>query len=158
MDPAVKAKDICYRLLTMRPHTRTELAQALRRREIPDDVAEAVLGKFDAAGLIDDAAFAEMWVRSRHEHQGLGRRALAVELKRRGVDSSVVAEAVGAVDDDAEEERAAALVRKRLRAMSGVDEQAKIRRLVGMLARKGYGQGLAYRVVRAELGAEWSDE
>ncbi|WP_396122979.1 regulatory protein RecX [Actinokineospora sp. UTMC 2448] len=149
---------MCYRLLTMRPHTRTELAQALRKREIPDDVAESVLGKFDAAGLIDDAAFAEMWVRSRHEHQGLGRRALAVELKRRGVDSSVVADAVGAVDDEAEEERAAALVRKRLRAMSGVDEQAKIRRLVGMLARKGYGQGLAYRVVRAELGAEGLDE
>ncbi|MFC7613813.1 regulatory protein RecX [Actinokineospora soli] len=142
----------------MRAHTRVELAQALKRREIPDDVAETVLGKFDAAGLIDDAAFAAMWVRSRHENQGLGRRALAVELKRRGVDSEVVADAVDAVDDEAEEERAAALVRKRLRSMSGVDEQAKIRRLVGMLARKGYGQGLAYRVVRAELGAEGLDD
>ncbi|MGX7826854.1 regulatory protein RecX [Actinokineospora sp. 24-640] len=145
---------MCYRLLAMRAHTRLELAQALRRREIPDEVAEAVLGKFDDAGLIDDAAFAQMWVRSRHENQGLGRRALSMELKRRGVDGDVVADVVASVDDEAEEERAAALVRKRMRAMSGVDEQAKIRRLVGMLARKGYGQGMAYRVVRAELGAE----
>lgn len=150
-DPATKAREICYQLLTARAHTRSELEQALRRKEIPDDVAQAVLGKFDAAGLIDDAAFAETWVRSRHAHQGLARRALAVELRRKGVDDEVVAEAVAAVDTDAEEERARALVRKRLRAMAGLEEQVRLRRLVGMLARKGYPEGLAYRVVRAEL-------
>ncbi|RLK61528.1 SOS response regulatory protein OraA/RecX [Actinokineospora cianjurensis] len=152
-DLAAKARDICYRQLAARDRTRVELAQALRRKEIPDDIAEAVLGKFDAAGLINDAAFAESWVRSRHTHRGLGRRALATELRRKGVDDEIVAEAVAAVDTDAEQERAAELVAKKLGTMRALDEQTKIRRLVAVLARRGYGEGLAYRVVRAALDA-----
>ncbi|TWP44479.1 regulatory protein RecX [Lentzea tibetensis] len=158
-DEARRAKDICYSLLTARPRTRLELRNALLRKEISEAVADEVLGKFSRAGLIDDAAFAEIWVRSRHEHQGLGRRALAMELRRKGVDDDLVAEAVAAVDPEAEEERAREIVRKRLRTMGGVDETAKIRRLVGALARKGYSEGLAFRVVREEMrvsdDAEW---
>lgn len=150
-DPAAKAREICYRLLAARARTRQELEDALRRKEIPEDVAQAVLGKFAAIGLIDDSAFAESWVRARHTHQGLGRRALATELRRKGVADELVAEAVDAVDGEAEEDRARQLVRKKLRTMGGLEEQVKIRRLVGMLARKGYAEGMAFRVVRDEL-------
>ena len=146
-----KARDICYALLTARARSRQELHDALLRKGISAGAAEVVLGKFDRAGLIDDAQFAEMWVRSRHTYNGLGRRALAMELRRKGVADEVVAEAVAAVDNEAEEDRARELVRKRLRTLSGVDETTKIRRLVGALARKGYAEGLAYRVVRDEL-------
>nr|WP_026421503.1 regulatory protein RecX [Actinokineospora inagensis] len=155
---AAKARDLCYRLLAGRDRTRLELAQALRRKEIPDDVAAGVLAKFDAAGLINDVAFAESWVRSRHEHRGLGRRALATELRRKGVDEDVVAEAVAAVDTDAEVERAAELVRKKLPGLRAHDDQVKIRRLVAMLARRGYSEGLAYRVVRTEIDADRADQ
>lgn len=148
-----KARDICYALLTARARSRQELYDALLRKGISAGAAEVVLGKFDRAGLIDDAEFAEMWVRSRHTYNGLGRRALAMELRRKGVADEVVAEAVAAVNSEAEEERARELVRKRLRTLSGVDETTKIRRLVGALARKGYAEGLAYRVVRDELRA-----
>lgn len=156
-DPAAKAREICYRLLTARSRTRQELEEALRRKEIPDDIAQTVLAKFTAIGLIDDEAFAESWVRSRHAYQGLGRRALATELRRKGVDDAVVAEAIAAVDGDAEEDRARQLVRKKLGAMAGLDDQVRIRRLVGMLARKGYSEGMAFRVVRSELAALGSD-
>ncbi|WP_424923448.1 regulatory protein RecX [Actinocrispum wychmicini] len=142
---------MCLHLLTAQPRTRAELKKALLRKAIPDEVAEQVLGRLDDVGLIDDKAFADMWVRSRHTYQGMGRRALSVELRRRGVDNETVAEAVAAVDSDAEEERARQLVRKRLPSMSSADQPTKIRRLVGMLARKGYTQGLAYRVVKDEL-------
>ncbi|MBP2331045.1 regulatory protein [Kibdelosporangium banguiense] len=138
-------------LLTARPRTRSELKKALLKKELSEEVAEQVLGRLDDVGLIDDAAFAEMWVRSRHTYQGMGRKALSIELRRRGVDNDTVAEAVAAVDEEAEEERARQLVRKKLPSMSSADQQAKIRRLVGMLARKGYSQGLAYRVVKDEL-------
>jgi regulatory protein len=150
-DPAARAKDICLQLLTARPRTRDELRKALLRKEIEAEVAEQVLGRLDDVGLIDDKAFAEMWVHSRHTYQGMGRRALAVELRRRGVDNDTAAEAVASVDSDAEEERARQLVRKRLPSMGSADQPTKIRRLVGMLARKGYAQGLAYRVVKDEL-------
>ncbi|MFC6090443.1 regulatory protein RecX [Saccharothrix lopnurensis] len=146
-----KATDLCYALLAARARTRVELRDALLRKGIREETAELVLGKFDRAGLIDDTAFAEVWVRSRHAHQGLGRRALAVELRRKGVADEVVTEAVAAVDDEAEEERARELVRKKLRTTGGLDDTTKIRRVVAALARKGYPEGLAYRVVRDEL-------
>ncbi|WP_083471673.1 regulatory protein RecX [Kibdelosporangium phytohabitans] len=150
-DPEAYAKDVCLTLLTARPRTRAELYKALLRKEVSPEVAERVLGRLDQVGLIDDKAFAEMWVRSRHTYQGMGRKALSVELRRRGVDNDTAAEAVAAVDEDAEEERARLLVRKKLPSMRSADQQTKIRRLVGMLARKGYSQGLAYRVVKDEL-------
>jgi regulatory protein len=150
-DPAARAKDICLSLLTARPRTRSELKKALVKKEISEEVAEQVLGRLDDVGLIDDKAFAEMYVRARHAYQGMGKRALSIELRRKGVDNDTTAEAVAAVDEEAEEERARQLVRKRLPSMSNADHQAKIRRLVGMLARKGYSQGLAYRVVKDEL-------
>jgi regulatory protein len=156
-DPAQRAKDICLRLLTVRPRTRAELEQALLRKGIDAEVAEQVLGRLNAVGLVDDAAFAEVWVRSRHTYDGLGRRALAAELRRKGVDESVAAEAVAAVDYGAEEERARQLVRKKLRTLGNAEESAKVRRLVGMLARKGYSEGMAFRVVRDELQAAGED-
>ncbi|MGH3757931.1 regulatory protein RecX [Actinophytocola sp.] len=152
-DPVQRARDVCLRLLAARPRTRAELRQALLRKQIEEDVADQVLGRLDEVGLIDDAAFAELWVRSRHTYQGLGRRALATELRRKGVADDVAAEAVATVDADAEEERARLLVRKRLRSLSGADEAARVRKLVGMLARRGYSEGLAFRVVRDELRA-----
>jgi regulatory protein len=156
-DPVRQAKDVCLRLLTARPQTRAELHQALIRRGYPKEVAEQVLGRLDDAGLVDDAAFAEQWVRSRHTYQGLGRRALVAELRRKGVAEPLAAEAASTLDGEAEEERARQLVRKRLRSMGSADEAAKLRRLAGMLARKGYSQGLAFRVVRDELQRAGAD-
>jgi regulatory protein len=152
-DPVQRARDTCLRLLTARPRTRAELRQALLRKGIEEDVADQVLGRLDEVGLVDDAAFAELWVRSRHTYQGLGRRALATELRRKGVADDVAADAVATVDADAEEDRARQLVRKRLRSLGGADEASRVRKLVGMLARRGYSEGLSFRVVRDELKA-----
>ncbi|MCO1660856.1 regulatory protein RecX [Pseudonocardia humida] len=160
-DPVALAREICLRLLTDRARTRHELAQALRREGVPDDAAEQVLGRFDEVGLIDDTAFAGQWVRSRHRYRGLGRRAIAAELRRKGVDDEIAGEALAEVDGEAEEQRARQLVDKKLRTMTlaGPDDRtAAIRRLVGMLARKGYGAGVAYGVVRAAMAEHGADE
>ncbi|MGI5129156.1 regulatory protein RecX [Pseudonocardia sp. CA-107938] len=163
-DPVGVAREICLRLLTDRARTRQELAQALQRKGIPDEAAEAVLSRFDEVGLIDDAAFAGQWVRSRHRARGLSRRAIAVELRRKGIDDEVAEEALEEVDPAAEEARAHDLVVKKLRSMAvttAEEQQSAARRLVGMLARKGYGAGVAYGVVRralAERGAELEEE
>jgi regulatory protein len=159
-DPVAVAREVCLRLLTDRARTRQELAQALRRKGVPDEVAHAVLERFDEVGLIDDAAFAGQWVRSRHTHRGLGRRAIAMELRRKGVSDEDAGEALAEVDAESEERRARELVDRKLRTIAvGTAEQRATagRRLVGMLARKGYGAGTAYRVVKealAERGAE----
>ncbi|MER6914158.1 recombination regulator RecX [Streptomyces sp. NPDC000594] len=153
-DPAERARAICLRLLTGTPRTRHQLADALRRREIPDEVAEEVLARFEDVGLIDDAAFAGAWVESRHHGRGLARRALARELRTKGVDAAVIDSAVGRLDPEREEETARELVARKLRSTRGLDRDRRIRRLAGMLARKGYGEGLALRVVRQALEEE----
>lgn len=150
-DPAARARDICLRLLTGTAKTRKQLADALRKREIPDEVAEEVLSRYEEVGLIDDAAFAEAWVESRHAVRGLGRRALAQELRTRGVAGDLVEQAVAQVDADDEAQAARALVDRRLRSTAGLERQVRVRRLVGMLARRGYSEGLAFRVVRDAL-------
>jgi len=152
-DPESVARAICLRLLTMGPRTRAQLADALAAREVPDEVAAAVLDRFGDVGLIDDQAFAAMWVSSRHLGRGLGRRALAQELRHRGVDDSTVAEAVAAVSDADEHATARELVRRRLPSLARYDHATRVRRLVGLLQRKGYGGGLAFAVVREVMGA-----
>ncbi|MBE1534937.1 recombination regulator RecX [Actinomadura algeriensis] len=156
-DPEARARDVCLRLLTGSPRTRAQLADALRRKEIPDDVAERVLSRFTDVGLIDDEAFAQAWVESRHTGRGLAKRALAAELRRRGVAAETVNDAVETLDPAREEETARALVDRRLPATRGVDPAKRMRRLVGVLARKGYPPGLAYRVVKDALAAEGAD-
>jgi regulatory protein len=156
-DPVERARAVCLRLLTGTPRTRRQLADALRKREIPDEAAEEVLSRFEEVGLIDDVAFADAWVESRHHSRGLARRALARELRTKGVDSRVIEEAVGQLDAEREAETARALVEGKLRSTRGLDREKRIRRLAGMLARRGYGEGLALRVVRQALEEEGDD-
>jgi regulatory protein len=145
-------------LLTLAPRTRAQLAEALRKRDVPEAVAEGVLERFSEVGLIDDEAFANAWVESRHAGRGLARRALAQELRQRGVDEDTVKEAVEQLDPEQEAETARQLVARKLAAMNGGDPRSRTRKLVGMLARKGYPPGLAFRVVREALEAEGVDD
>jgi regulatory protein len=148
------AREVCLRLLSMAPRTRAQLADALKRKGVPDDVAERVLGRYSDVGLIDDVAFARAWVQSRHTGRGLARRALAAELRRRGVDDDTVNDAVGELDPAQEEAAAREIVSKRIAATRGLDPVKRTRRVVGLLARKGYSSGLSYRLVREALEAE----
>ncbi|MGP4013254.1 recombination regulator RecX [Streptomyces sp. 4N124] len=156
-DPVERARAICLRLLTGTPRTRKQLADALRKREIPDDAAEEVLSRFEEVGLINDSAFADAWVESRHHGRGLARRALAQELRTKGVDSTLIDAAVSQLDSEQEEATARELVARKLRATRRLDRDKRLRRLAGMLARKGYPEGMALRVVRQALEEEGED-
>ena len=150
-DPEAVAKGICLRALTGAAKTRKQLADLLAKKDVPDEVAAAVLDRFTEVGLIDDAAFAAAWVSSRQSGRGLARRALSAELRAKGVDGEVAATALEAVDPQDEWDSARQLVARRLPSMSRLDRVTAERRLVGMLARKGYGGGLAGWVVREAL-------
>lgn len=151
-----QARDLCLRLLTVRARTRAELEGQLAKRGYPDDVSQRVLGRLTEVGLVDDADFAEQWVQSRRANAGKGKRALAAELRTKGVDNDVITAALAGIDAGAERQRAEQLVRDKLRREKLVDsDDAKVvRRLVGMLARRGYGQTMAFDVVKDELASE----
>jgi regulatory protein len=120
-------------------------------------VAEEVLSRFEEVRLINDSAFADAWVESRHHGRGLARRALAQELRTKGVDSMLIEEAIAQLDSEQEEATARELVARKLRTTRGLDRDKRLRRLAGMLARKGYSEGMAVRVVRQALEEEGED-
>lgn len=145
------ARTIALRQLSAAPRSRAQLAQAMARKDVPEAVAERVLDRFEEVGLVDDAAYAGMLVRTRQAERGLARRALAVELRRKGIDQETAQEALAGVDGDDEIEAARAVVEKRLRSMSGLEDEVKRRRLVATLARKGHPPGVSFRVVDEAL-------
>jgi regulatory protein len=150
-----QARTLCLRLLTARARTRAELAGQLAKRGYPDDVSTRVLDRLADVGLVDDVDFAEQWVHSRRVNAGKGKRALAAELHTKGVDNDVITSVLSDFTPDAERDRAEELVRKKLRRESLSDDDLRLRRrLVAMLARRGYSQTMAYDVVSAELAAE----
>jgi regulatory protein len=151
------ARAACLKLLTSAPRTRAQLAAALRRRRVPDEIAESVLARFTEVGLIDDAAFARAWVESRYHSKGLARRALAAELRQRGVADGEVRAAVNSLGTQDEVAAARRLVAKRIAATRGRPLPARARQLLGVLARKGYSAGLAAQVVREALEQEEPD-
>jgi regulatory protein len=153
-DPADVARQICLHQLEYAPRTRAELATTLAKKGIEQDVADEVLSRFTDVGLIDDAQFAQMWVTSRHRGKGLAGRALSQELRRKGVDDITAADAVATIDSEQERVTARALVDRKLRSTRGLATDARVRRLAGMLARKGYSGGVAYAVVREALAEE----
>ncbi|MGE2814673.1 recombination regulator RecX [Mycobacterium heidelbergense] len=154
-----QARALCLRLLTARSRTRAELSGQLARRGYPDDVSARVLDRLASVGLVDDTDFARQWVHSRRTNTGKSKRALAAELHTKGVDNDVITAVLAGIDTGAERDRAEQLVRARLRRETLGDDDTSddtkvSRRLVGMLARRGYNQNLACEVVFAELAAE----
>lgn len=149
-----QARDVCLRLLTTRARSRAELEAQLTKRGFPDDVSARVLDRLTEVGLVDDAAFAEQWVRERRTNAGKGKRALASELRTKGIDADVIAETLDSVDAGEWRVRAEELVAAKLRRENLDDETKVTRRLVAMLARRGYSQGMAFDVVNTQLTQE----
>jgi regulatory protein len=150
-DPESVARTILLDQLTGRARSRAELRAKLDGRVVPPEIAERLLDRFTEVGLVDDAAFARAWVESRQAGKGLAPRALAQELRRKGIPDEVAKEALETVDEEAQREAAQRLVRRKLRSLRSVDTTTATRRLVGMLGRKGYSSGLAFAVVRDVL-------
>ena len=153
-DPANVARILVLRRLDAAPRTRVELERYLAQRGIPEDVACAVLDRFTEVGLIDDRAYAQGWVSSRHGTRGLGKRAVAQELRRKGVADDVIAEALDPIDPEQERARAYELARSRYPQVMGLPYATQVRRLMGALTRRGYDVGLASAVVRDVISSD----
>jgi regulatory protein len=157
-EAAEKARETLLRILTAAPKSRAELEQSLARKGYPQAVVGPVLDRFDEVGLIDDAAYADMLVRTRHSERGLSRRALAMELRRRGIDEETASEALEQVDPDDERTAALSLARKHVARTRGLERDVRVRRAVGALGRKGYAPGVAFGAVRDALTDEGADD
>jgi regulatory protein len=148
---STRAANVSMHQLARRGMSRWELEQVLEKRGVDVDLATAELDRLEGVGLLDDAALAVTLVYTQHTRKGLGRTAIAQELKRRHIDPDLIADALSEIEDDDELERAKELALKRVQQLSSYDDETVTRRLSGFLARKGYGSSVVRESVAAAL-------
>jgi len=148
IEAADAAKQVLLRRLSHAPRTRKELAKDLKDKDISDEVANVALDRFEEVGLINDQALASNYVSSQHERKGLGKNALRQQLRAKGVSDDVALEAISQISDDQEFQAAFALACKKIRSLQKDDAKTQLRKIVGVLARKGYSSNLAFRVAK----------
>ncbi len=157
-DPRKMARLILLRQLAARSRTQAQLREALRKRNIPEDAAEETLARFLELGLIDDQAYAAELVRSEAERGGLSRRRVRMRLQQHGVEEELVALTVAEIAPEDEERAAMGLARRKAPRWNTLDPVTRRRRLVGVLARRGYGAQTIHRVVHEVLEVDGSEE
>lgn len=143
-------------LLDQRARSRHELRERLIDAEFDEEVIDLVLDDLASVGLINDEFFAREWVRQRHERRGKSSRVLDQELKRKGVSAANRAAALDQIDEADEESVARKLAEKKARTVKEVPEDRKerdkaLRRIVGVLARRGFNQGMSMRIAIESL-------
>jgi regulatory protein len=148
IEAADAAKQVLLRRLSHAPRTRKELAKDLKDKDISDEVANIALDRFEEVGLINDQALASNYVSSQHERKGIGKTALRQQLRAKGVSDDVALEAISQISDDQEFQAAFALACKKIRSLQKDDAKTQLRKIVGVLARKGYSSNLAFRVAK----------
>lgn len=149
------AREAALKSLTVCARTRQQLTQSLGRKGFAQPAVESVLDRLTEVGLIDDAAYAAALVRTRAQEKGLARKAIAVELARKGIDRQDAAAALDQLSEDDERATALGLARAKARATARLDYPVRLRRIVAHLGRKGYNSEVALSAARAALAEEW---
>ena len=161
-DPYTRAKTIVYNQLAYSAKTRGQLRKKLQAEGFDAELIEPLLDKFEAAKLIDDAEYAQTFVAQKSRTKKLSRAALRRELAERGVHGEEAENALAQRTDEQEREDAAELVRKKLRPGMDLSDRAEkdrvTRRLLGMLARRGYSSSVSMLVIREELAAYGAED
>ena len=142
------ALDRAVSLLAMRAHSRGEIEQKLLRAHYRPATVEMVLYKLKRENLLDDADFARQWTAARSGRK-LGSSRIAQELRRKGVSTETIAEAISEIDEDDQLSAASSLAEKALRrAKPGEDPRKTAQRIIGMLARRGYSWDIARKAIQ----------
>lgn len=148
IDPHQIAKEVLLKRLSNAPRTRKELAQDLKNKRIEESIAQDALNRFEELGLINDQAFSENFVQNYHARKKLGKNALRQQLRAKGVSEEIAQEAVAQISQSQEFQAALSLACKKIRSIQSDDPQTQLRKIVGLLARKGYSSNLSFQVAR----------
>ena len=136
LDERERAYDRALRYLSYRPRSRAEMERYLQRIGLGDEPRLEVIARLEAAGYLDDAAFARFWVESRQSFRPRSRRALRYELQQKGVGRQAVEEAMA---EQSDESAAWQAIEGKLSRWSNVSKDELRRKISGYLARRGFG-------------------
>ena len=145
IDQYFRGRDKAMRLLALRARTQHEMRTALDALSILPAVRDGLLAELEEMGLVDDTRFARDYVRVKADVRSMGPHRLRQDLKRRGVQRAVVDGAVGEeLTPERQEATARALVARKLGA--GAPDEKTVRRIAGMLRRKGFDYEIVNRI------------
>ena len=147
-----KAKKTAMNMLAMRDHASGELRDKLLKRDFLPEAVDELIAKLQKSRLLNDEEFAQRYVRAHRERRKLSRTALKRELNKKGLSADIVA---GAVDDvDGEEDLARQVAEKKAASSRGLDYEVRERRILGMLARRGFTSSVCLKVTREVLSED----
>lgn len=147
------ASESLVRKLRARSLSISESRMVLRGHHLDAGQIDDVIDEFTRLGYLDDATLAAQLVDSGANRKGQGRVALARALAQRGIPRDVVDAALGELPDD-DAERALEFARSKARSLSRLDPDTALRRLMGQLARRGYGGSVAMTAAKTALAEE----
>lgn len=147
-DPIEVARKIALDALSTRARSQYELVALLASRRVAPEIARTVLDRLEDVGLINDREFAKAWTASRRRTKGLSHRALALELAAKGIDRTLAKEVLDEFSPEDEYLTALAIAEKKARTLVTLSREVQLRRIAGLLARKGFSSSVASRVLR----------
>jgi regulatory protein len=134
--------------LSYRARSEAEIRKNLEKHDIPPTVIDETVIRLREERLVDDSQFAQDWVANRSEFRPRSKRALTIELKRKGLGESAIQSATAAVDESA---LAYAAAEKRVRRLEGLEWNEFRKKLGEFLARRGF----AYEVIAPTVKRLW---
>lgn len=143
-DQLHRSLNSALRYMSSRPRSEVEIRTRLNRHGFDTETIRKVLAELRKQGLVDDVAFAQFWRENRENFRPRSRRLMELELKQKGVDAEIIAEATIDVDDDQGAYRAA---QKKARSLSGLDYPSFRKRMGSFLKRRGFDYELSNRII-----------
>ena len=140
-----EALDLALGALALKERSVAELRAWLGARGCDPEAVEGAVRRLAELGQLDDARFARSFAEDKRELRGWGSERIRDALEARGVPAGDIAAALAADSEEAEVERAAALLADRGAEIA--DEGGRGRAL-GYLVRRGYASEVAYAAVR----------
>jgi regulatory protein len=146
---AVDHREAAYqkalRMIDYRDRTQAEVLKKLQQLELDEPVIQEIMVRLKRSGLVDDTRFARNWAANRSEFRPRSRRALAYELRKKGVANEAIQEALEEVDEGALAYQAAHKQAQRLSQLEWTEFKNK---LYGFLARRGFSPSHSAEAVR----------
>jgi len=154
VESAERAREMALRILGSAPRSVAQLREGLLKRNVVPPLIEEIIDRYIEVGLLNDSELAATVARTRHRERGASRRAISLELSRKGFEPADIEQALDQITDDDELERARLLAVKRWDKLHGIDQATRVRRTVAMLGRKGYSPSIAFGVVKSLKSAD----
>lgn len=144
-DEREKAYQTALTFIGYKDRTKFEVTTKLEKAGFPAEIIQKTISELEDKEYLNDLRFAQQWAEIRSETKPRGRYLLALELKRKGIEESVIDHALANIP--AEEDLASEFGKNYMRKLADTDSETFEKKLTGVLQRKGFSYSVTKEVV-----------